>query len=115
MKVEIAVHCYPASRYRAQVMAQLRSAGVLETVKIRQCGYPWRLPHGQFWATCVGGSPRVTLPLESFTSSANIVTQEPDVDAENRECLQKDPSRPPLERTRVWFLGFREFLKPERF
>ena len=32
-----------------EVMMQLRSAGILETVKIRQCGYPWRLAHEDFW------------------------------------------------------------------
>eukprot|EP00667_Euglena_gracilis_P000321 EG_transcript_321 len=32
-----------------EVMDQLRCAGVLETVKIRQTGYSMRILHGQFW------------------------------------------------------------------
>eukprot|EP01065_Artemidia_motanka_P009221 TRINITY_DN1470_c0_g1_i2.p1 TRINITY_DN1470_c0_g1~~TRINITY_DN1470_c0_g1_i2.p1 ORF type:complete len:1668 (+),score=456.60 TRINITY_DN1470_c0_g1_i2:65-5005(+) len=32
------------------VMSQLRSSGVLETVRIRKAGYPVRIPHAQFFA-----------------------------------------------------------------
>eukprot|EP00667_Euglena_gracilis_P000392 EG_transcript_392 len=39
----------PRMFWGSEVMSQLRCAGVLETIRIRQMGYPMRLPFAEFW------------------------------------------------------------------